>query len=116
MFNLHKWHPNIRSLQSPNIKSESDLTYTKEKFKNTADLPKILVVPWDKNYDNLFVVVPEINEKLITKRNVLSYITSIFDPLGLISASHIIGKVIFPELYDKTLWDVGILQILKKNF
>ena len=26
-FNLHKWHPNIPSLQSSNIKSESELTY-----------------------------------------------------------------------------------------
>ena len=42
-FNLHKWHSNILpSLQSSNIKSESELTYAKEKFKNTADLTKIL--------------------------------------------------------------------------
>ena len=34
-FNLHKWHSNIPSLQSSNIKSESELTYAKEQFKNS---------------------------------------------------------------------------------
>ena len=62
--------------------------------------------PWDKNRDNLPVVVPEFNEKLITKRNVLTYIASIYDQLGLISTSHIIGKVIYRELCDKKRsWD-----------
>ena len=116
-FNLHKWHSNIASLQSSNTKSESEFTYAKEKFKNIADLAKIIGVPWDKNRDNLSIVVPELNEKLITKRHVLSYIASIYDPLGLISANHIIGKVIYHELCDKKLpWDTEIPQMLKKNF
>ena len=116
-FNLHKSHSNIPSLQSSNIKSESELTYAKEKFKNTADLTIILGVPWDKNRDNFSIVVPEFNEKLKTKRNVLNYIASIYDPLGLISASHTIGKVIYRELCDKKLpWDTVIPQIVKKKF
>ena len=49
------------------------------------------------------IVVPEFNEKLIAKRNVSSYIVSIYDPLGLISASHIIEKVIYRELCDEEL-------------
>ena len=70
--------------------------------------------PWDKNYDNLSIVVHEFNEKLIAKRNVLSYIASIYDPLGVVSASHIIGKVIYRELCGKKLpWDTEIPQILK---
>ena len=53
---------------------------------------------------------------MITKRNVLSYTASIYDPLGLISASHIIGKGIYRELCDKKLpWDTEIPQILKKK-
>ena len=83
----------------------------------TADLIKILGVPWDKNRDNLSIVILEFNEKLITKRKVLSCITSICNPLGLISASHIIGKVIYLELCDKKLpWDTEIPLILKKKF
>ena len=63
------------------------------------------------------IAVPEFNKKLITKRNVLSYIAYIYDPLGLISASYIIGKVIYCELCDKKFpWDSEIPQILKKKF
>ena len=39
-FDLHKLHSNIPSLQSSNTKSESEITYTKEKIKNTAILQK----------------------------------------------------------------------------
>ena len=89
----------------------------KVKFKNTAGLTKILGVLWDENRDKLSIVVPEFDEKLTTKRNVLSYIASIYDPLGLMSASHIMGKVIYRELCDKKLpWDTEIPQILKKKF
>ena len=71
----------------------------------------------DKNRDNLSIVVPEFNEKLIIKRNVLSYIASIYNPLGLISASHILGKVIYRELCVKKLpWDTEVSQILKEKF
>ena len=38
-FNLHKWYSNLRSLRSSSIKSESELTYAKEKLKK-ADLTK----------------------------------------------------------------------------
>ena len=113
-FNLHKWHSNIPSWQSSNTKSENELTYAREKFKNTADLTKIFGVPWNKNRESLSIVVPEFNEELITKRNVLSYIASIYEPLGLISVSHIIGKVIYRDLCDKKRpWDREIPQVLK---
>ena len=62
------------------------------------------------------IVAPEFNEKLIIKRNVLSYIASIYDPTGLISASHIREKVIYRELCDKKPpWNTEIPQILKKK-
>ena len=59
------------SLQSSNTKSEGELTCAKEKFKNTANITKILAVTCNKNCDNLSVVVTKFNEKLMTRRNVL---------------------------------------------
>ena len=112
-FNLHRWHSNIPSLQSSNIKSERKLTYIKE---TQPILQKILGLLWDKNRDNLSVVVPEFNQTFIIKTNVLSYIVSIYNPLGLISTSHIKGKVIYRGLCDKKRpWDKEIHQILKKK-
>ena len=53
----------------------------------------------------------------VSKRNVLSYIASFHDPLGLISASHIIGELIYCELCDlKIPWDEEIPDILKRKF
>ena len=46
----------------------------------------------------------------------LSYIASVYDPLGLILASHIIGKLIYHELCDlKIPWDEEIPDILKRK-
>ena len=66
----------IPSLQFSGTKPESELIYAKVKFKNTADLTKTLGISWDKNHNNLSIVITEFNEKLITKRNVLSYFTT----------------------------------------
>ena len=92
---MHKWHLNILSLQSSNKGLEVKLHMPKKNLKTQPILKKILRVPYNKNLDNLFAVVHEPNEKLITNTNVLSYITSIYDSLGLISSSHIIAQSIY---------------------
>ena len=115
-FNLHNWNSNIPLLQSSNTKSESEFSYVKGKLKNTAERIKILGVPSKKNCDNLSVVLIEFNEKLMTKKNVLSYIASTFVPLGLISTSHIIGKVSYRQLCQKKLpWDIEIYWSLPNS-
>ena len=115
-FNLHNWNSNIPLLQSSNTKSESEFSYVKEKLKNTAERIKILGVPSKKNCDNLSVVLIEFNEKLMTKKNVLSYIASTFVPLGLISTSHIIGKVSYRQLCQKKLpWDTEVYWSLPNS-
>ena len=115
-FHLHNWNSNIPLLQSSNTKAESEFSYVKEKLKNTAERIKILGVPSKKNCDNLSVVLIEFNEKLMTKKNVLSYIASTFVPLGLISTSHIIGKVSYRQLCQKKLpWDTEIYWSLPNS-
>ena len=115
-FNLHNWNSNIPLLQSSNTKSESGFSYVKDKLKNTAERIKILRVPSKKNCDSLSVVLIEFNEKLMTKKNVLSYIASTFVPLGLISTSHIIGKVSYRQLCQKKLpWDREIYWSLPNS-
>ena len=115
-FNLYNWNSNIPLLQSSNTKAESEFSYVKEKLKNTAERIKILGVPSKKNCDNLSVVLIEFNEKLMTKKNVLSYIASTFVPLGLISTSHIIGKVSYRQLCQKKLpWDTEIYWSLPNS-
>ena len=64
----------------------------------------------------MFVISPTYQQKVITKRNILSYVPSIYDPLGLISPSHIIGKDLSRELCDKKVpWDAELSILLKRK-
>ena len=106
-FNLHKWHSNIPSLENDNTNSEQ--TYTKQLFDSNSGHTKSLGIGWNKIMDKINIETPQFSEREITKRNVLSYIASIYNTLGLISAIHIIGKLIYCELRDlKISWDVEI--------
>ena len=67
---------------------------------------KILGLGCNKASDTLSVIIPTYQHKAIPKRNILSYVASIYDPLGFISPSHVIDKVIYRKLCDeKVPWD-----------
>ena len=77
----------------------------------------ILGLGWNRITDKINIEIPQFSERQITKRNVLSYIASIYNPLGLISASHISGKLIYRELCDlKISRKEEIPDILKRKF
>ena len=63
---------------------------------------KIVGVPWNKLTDKLSISIPKF-QQIVTKRNILSYVTSIYDPLGNISPCHVLGKVIYSELCDEKI-------------
>ncbi|XP_050303785.1 uncharacterized protein LOC126741423 [Anthonomus grandis grandis] len=76
---------------------------------------KTLGIKWDPNEDVLkYAVTPYTNENKITKRNILSTIAQIFDPLGLIGPSIIKAKLIMQQLWHlKIDWDEDIPNDLK---
>ena len=114
-FNLDKWHSNIPS--SENYSTNSEQTYTKQFFRSNSGHSEILGIGWNKTSDKINIEISQFSERQITKRNKLIYIASIYDPLGLISASHIIVKLIYRELCDlKIPWDKEIPDILKCKF
>ena len=72
-----------------------------------AETAKTLGVSWNLNSDELGVVC-DVNLKSVpaTKRELLSYIASIYDPLGLLSPLIIEGRVIMQHLCRlQTQWD-----------
>ena len=110
-----KWHSNIPSLE--NEKTNSERTYAKQLFSSKSGHTRNLGLGCNKITDKINIEIPEFSERQITKRNVLSYVASIYDPLGLISAGPIIGKLVYCELCDlKTPWDEEIPDILKLKF
>ena len=89
-FQLHKWHSNVLELE--------------ENEKN-SDESAILGVPWNKRNDTFAVKFPDIGVEE-TKRGILKYLASIYDPLGIVSPITLAGKIIYRMICDSKLgWD-----------
>lgn len=90
-FELHKWKSN-----------EPGLTVDEE----GADVVKILGLCWNTLTDR-FSFSSEVNVNAgITKRNILSEVQKIFDPLGILSPVVVHGKLVMQNIWRKKLeWD-----------
>ena len=53
-------------------------------FGSHKDCTKVLGLDWNKSIDKIFIFVAKYTQKLVTKRNVLSYVAFKYDPLGII--------------------------------
>ena len=114
--NSHKWHLNMSSLEKSNINNNHEITYAKQSFQNNTSNTKSLSLGWNKASDTLFFIIPTYHENGITKQNMLSYVTSTYDLLGLISLSHVIDKVMYRELCDeKVPWEAEVSVDLKRK-
>ena len=90
-FQLHKWHSNV-----PKLAGDSN-----EETNESA----ILGVFWDTNDDKLAVIFP-LTKIEATKRSVLKYLASIYDPLGFTSPIHLKGKFVYRDICNNKLgWD-----------
>ncbi|XP_043483451.1 uncharacterized protein LOC122511943 [Leptopilina heterotoma] len=70
---------------------------------------KTLGLRWDSNKDCLQYQVESLDEHKITKRNVLSKVAQVFDPLGLVGPVLITGKIIMQQLWVRQIeWDQQI--------
>ena len=65
----------------------------------------MLGLSWNKHNDTLVVAFPNKSEE-ITKREILRFLASVYDPLGIVSPVTLLGKFIFREVCDQHLpWD-----------
>ena len=104
------------SLESTKTTTSSVLTYAKQMFQTNSNETKILGVPWNKLTEKLSISIPKFQHS-VTKRNILSYVASIYDPLGIISPCHVLGKVIFSELCDEKIpWYAKAPECLKNKY
>ncbi|XP_018406350.1 PREDICTED: uncharacterized protein LOC108782552, partial [Cyphomyrmex costatus] len=106
-FELAKWssnHSSLRDHQGP-IEKEFNLT-----FDNNSEI-RALGVSWNCKSDTFnFVSVGDHHPLTrLTKRAVLSRMTLVFDPLGLLGPSIIIAKLLMQDLWrSKIDWDESI--------
>ena len=124
-FRLRKWltnDPNLRAEmrkvereETASVNVEDDQSYAKATLGNTQDtgIEKVLGMKWDCTSDEFIFSFEHIVERAEmlepTKRNVLSILASLYDPLGLVSPVVVSLKVLFQELCaDKVSWDQGL--------
>ena len=85
---------------------KQELTYAKQIVSQDSNEIEILGLCWNKEKDNISVVKPIIKEKRPTKRNILSELASVYDLIGLISPSPLIGKILCRDVCElKIPWD-----------
>ena len=75
----------------------------------------MLSLGYNKQNDTLSVVTLTFKKNhQLTKRNILSDLTSVYDPTGLLSPAHLIGKILYREICEsKISWDKSVSQTIK---
>lgn len=103
-FNLRKWNSNCPEIIK-NISVNSE-PITKELNLDHNSSSKTLGIYWQNDTDILSFSINILLKAKITKRHILSVISQIFDPLGLIGPCIIEAKVLMQKLWmDKSSWD-----------
>ena len=114
---MHKWNSNVPSLESKSAEGKQELTYAKQILSQDSNEIKIFGMFWNKEKDNISVVKPIPKEKRPTKRNILSELASVYNPIDLISSSHLIGKILYREVCElKIPWDEVVPLPIKQKW
>ena len=114
---MHKWNSNVPYLESKSAEGKQESTYAKQILSQDSNEIKILGPCWNKEKDNISVVKLITKEKRPTKRNILSELASVYDPIGQISPSHLIGKILYREVCElKIPWDEVVPLPIKQKW
>ncbi|XP_062714046.1 uncharacterized protein LOC134290850 [Aedes albopictus] len=105
-FHLHKWAANDERLLD-SIPEEDRDKLVKIEDSSANEVIKTLGLMWDPVGDDfLFRAQSDCNNPAPTKRQVLSVIARLFDPLGLLSPVIVLAKVLMQKLWkNKMDWD-----------
>jgi hypothetical protein len=114
-FKLHKWHSNVKELESPTTNDE-EITFAKQELGDEKPQTKLLGLSWDKSKDSLSVTLDHEGYGT-TKRSVLSQLAKIYDPLGLVSPMTLQGKNLFREMCEARIpWDGELPETSKQRW
>ena len=115
-FQLHKWHSNVSDLEETVEPASTTQSYAKDQLGVKPDETKLLGLPWNKVDDVISVSFPD-PTTATTKREILRFLSSIYDPLGLASPITLVGKFIYRDVCDLRIpWDAEISQHLSSRW
>ena len=89
-----------------------------EELDEEPNPSKILGYKWDKRKDTLEVHAQCVNDETpVTKRCILGELNSIYDPLGIISPTTVVGKRIYREACDENIgWNTEVSAVVSKDW
>lgn len=107
-FNLHKFLSNNKDVLaeiSPHERADGVKSFEFGKSEDTLPIERTLGVEWCIESDT-FQFRIKLKDKPLTRRGILSTVSSIYDPLGLVSPLVLRGKQILQELCRNAVdWD-----------
>ncbi|XP_028413930.1 uncharacterized protein LOC114536783 [Dendronephthya gigantea] len=122
-FHLHKWHSNASELEDTDQSANEgnvgnpETTFAKQQLGTKGTETKILGMGWNKAQDRLSVVVNKERDAASTKREALSQVASVYDPLGLVSPTTLVAKLLYREMCEEQLaWDEELNGSLKRRW
>ncbi|GJQ85299.1 hypothetical protein Trydic_g5197 [Trypoxylus dichotomus] len=116
-FELRKWISNnpqiLTVLNSSKVSSPQVMLFKQSEVKD-----KTLGIQWNWSTDNLTYSIPNYNKtRPFTKRNLLSDISKIFDPLGLLSPVVVNAKLLIQKIWQLNLsWDDVVPESIKDSW
>ena len=116
-FSLHKWHCNIRELESPiKLNDEGTETYAKQQLGvPNGEEACILGLSWSKEEDTIGVKFPSGSTEP-TKRGIVGKVARIYDPLGLVAPVTLAGKLSYRDACNANLaWDTKLPHELSRR-
>ena len=108
----------MEELENNNHKPTSDETptYAKQQLGSNSFEAKLFGLLWDKSKDTLSVTISK-EKSASTKRGVLSVLAKIYDPLGIVSPTTLLGKIMYREICESNVaWDGELPKPLKKRW
>lgn len=110
-FRLTKWISNSRAVLETIPEAERAPSVVDLNPDDNLPSEKALGIIWDIN-DDMIKFRVKISDKPLTRRGILSVLSSIFDPIGLLSPVMLKAKIIIQNLCRaKLAWDDTIPQI-----
>lgn len=115
-FELHKWHSNEPELEASAEPEDGKQSYAKEQLGVKPGETKMLGLPWNKSEDTIAVTFREASPE-VSKREMLRFLASVYDPLGLASPVSLVGKLLYREVCDQHLpWDQKVPETVAKQW
>ena len=103
------------------VQNSDDETYVKTELGASATYPNVLGINWNTNTDFFVILLDSLVEdtfyETVTKRNILKFSASLFDPIELALPFILPSKVLFQKsCKDKIHWDNPVPDSVKEQW